>query len=151
MNTTRSLAGGLAGALLLTGMHQLVRYLDKDAPRMDLLGEEVIKKSLKQAGVKPPEGKRLYYTTLAGDILANSLYYSLAGAGRTKNTWVRGINLGLAAGLGGILLPKPLGLNPVYSNKTTRTRLLTVAYYLLGGLASAAVNSCMKRNIGNKS
>lgn len=145
MITTRALAGGLAGALILTGVHQLVRQFDKEAPRMDLMGEEAIRKSLKPAGIEPPKGDQLYYTTMAGDIVANTLYYSLVGLGRNKSTWARGIWLGLAAGIGGVLLPKPLGLNPVYSNKTNRTRLLTVGYYLLGGLASAAVNSCYRK------
>ena len=43
MKTSLALTGGLAGALLLTGVHQLVRLLDKkEAPRMDKMGEEAI-------------------------------------------------------------------------------------------------------------
>lgn len=144
MKNLLTLAGGLTGALLLTGVHQLVRQFDKEAPRMDLMGEEAIKKSLKPTDIEPPKGEKLYYTAMAGDIVANTLYYSLVGVGKAKNPWARGIWLGLAAGIGGVLLPKPLGLNPIYSNKTNRTRVLTVAYYLLGGLASAAIISCRK-------
>lgn len=145
MKQLLTLAGGLTGALILTGVHQLVRQFDKEAPRMDLLGEEALTDTLDAAGVTPPKGDKLYYTTMAGDIVGNALYYSLVGVGRDRNVWARGIWLGLAAGIGGVLLPKPLGLNPVYSNKTNRTRLLTVGYYLLGGLASAAVVSCAKK------
>jgi len=146
MKTSLALTGGLAGALLLTGVHQLVRLLDKkEAPRMDKMGEEAIAKSLKPVGITPPAGEKLYYTAMAGDVVANTLYYSLVGAGNVKSPWARGIWLGLSAGLGAVLLPKPLGLNPVYSNKTNRTRLLTVSYYLLGGLASAAVTCFLNR------
>lgn len=145
MKNLLTLAGGLTGALILTGVHQLVRQFDKEAPRMDLMGEEAVKKSLKPMGIEAPKGDKLYYSTMAGDIVANTFYYSLVGIGNKRNPWARGIWLGLAAGIGGVLLPTPLGLNPVYSNKTNRTRLLTVAYYLLGGLASAAVMSCAKK------
>ncbi|GAB3823275.1 hypothetical protein GCM10028895_29990 [Pontibacter rugosus] len=74
---------------------------------------------------------------LAGDVLSNSLYYSLAGTG--KDAWWRGAILGATAGAGAVLLPGPLGLGEEPSNRTTKTQAMTVGYYLLGGLVAAAI------------
>jgi hypothetical protein len=59
--------------------------------------------------------------------------------GRRKSILERGAALGLAAGLGALLLPKPLHLNEAYSNRTPRTQAMTVAYYLIGSLVAAAL------------
>ncbi|WP_317172766.1 hypothetical protein [Hymenobacter sp. HDW8] len=74
---------------------------------------------------------------MAGDLLSNGLYYSLVGTG--KNAWQRGLVLGLAAGIGGVVLPGPMGLGEAPSNRTPQTKLMTVAWYLIGGLAAAGV------------
>ena len=128
---------GLAGACTVTLIHETMRRLDPDAPRMDILGERAIAKIMEAAGTQPPAEEDLFKLTLAGDIVSNAAYYSLTGSG--KNAWWRGSLLGLAAGVGGITLPGPLGLGNGPSNRTTKTKVMTVAWYLLGGLATAAV------------
>lgn len=139
MRTLTALEGGLAGACALTIVHELVKRAVPAAPRMDLLGMTAIAKVLKSFGKNPPRERSLYYITMAGDIVSNSLYYSLAGVGKKKNSILRGTLLGLAAGLGAILLPKPMGLNPSYSSRTVQTQVMTVAWYTLGGFVSALI------------
>ena len=134
---------GLAGACAVTLIHETMRRLDPDAPRMDILGMRAIAKLMQAAKVEPPEDDKLFGLTLAGDIVSNAAYYSLTGSG--KDAWVRGGLLGLAAGVGGVVLPGPLGLGTEPSNRTTKTKVMTVAWYLLGGLASAAVARALKR------
>lgn len=134
-----ALGSGLAGAATVTLIHEAIKRVVPNAPRMDLLGMNALSKAIKNAGQNPPPPKKLYAWTMAGDILSNSLYYSLAGVGKGKNALLKGSLLGLAAGLGAVLLPKPLGLNEDYSNKTTSTKVMTIALYLAGGLISAAV------------
>ena len=128
---------GLAGACTVTLIHETMRRLDPDAPRMDILGMRAIAKIMEAANVTPPEEDKLFGITLAGDIVSNAAYFSLTGSG--KDAWVRGGLLGLAAGIGGVVLPGPLGLGTEPSNRATKTKVMTVAWYLLGGLASAAV------------
>jgi len=77
-------------------------------PRMDLLGMNALSKLLKRVANERLSTENLFKWTMAGDILANSVYYSLSGIGSKKNVWTRGIALGLAAGAGAIFLPKPL-------------------------------------------
>ena len=67
----------------------------------------------------------------------------LAGIGK-KGVWWRGPALGFLAGMGAVLLPKPLGLNREYSNRTPATKIMTIAWYLAGGLVSSAVASLLK-------
>jgi hypothetical protein len=139
MKALIALTGGLAGACIVTAMHQLIKKEDfKHAPRMDLLGMESLIKLAEKAHVKVPTGERLYNVTLAGDILSNTLYYSGIGIGK-KQTWLKGGVLGLVAGLGAVYLPKPLHLNEAHSNRTPKTQVLSVLYYLTGGVVAAGV------------
>lgn len=139
MKPSTALGSGLAGAAAVTLIHETVKKISPKAPRMDLLGMNALSKTLKNMDKNPPSNDKLYLWTIAGDLVSNSLYYSLAGVGKKKGALVRGSLLGLAAGLGAVLLPKPLGLNEAYSNRTTTTKIMTVALYLIGGLVTAAV------------
>lgn len=113
-----------------------------DAPRMDVLGMRSISELMQKADAEPPQDQEKLHTwALAGDLVSNSLYYSLAGSG--KDAWWRGAVLGAAAGAGAVLLPGPLGLGEEPSNKTTKTQAMAVGYYLLGGLVAAAVGHAL--------
>jgi hypothetical protein len=108
---------------------------------MDVLGMRAISKMMKKAGKEPPANDTLHTWALVGDVVSNSLYYSLSGTGR--DAWWRGALLGAGAGAGALLLPGPLGLGTDPSNRTTSTKAMTVAIYLLGGLVAAAVGSAL--------
>ena len=139
MKPAIALGSGLAGAATMTLLHETVKRIVPAAPRMDLLGMNALSKVIRNSGKNPPPQNKLYAMTLAGDILSNSIYYSLAGIGKEKSAVARGGILGLAAGLGAVLLPKPLGLEEDYSNRSTSTKIMTVGLYLAGGLITAAV------------
>jgi hypothetical protein len=149
MKVLHALLGGLAGACAITVLHQVIKNKDEEeAPRMDLLGMESITKLLNKAGVEVPDDNKLYYITMAGDIVSNTLYYSLTGVGE-KKVWFKGPLLGLAAGLGAVFLPKPMGLNEKHSNKTKETQLLSVLYYFTGGIISSAVVKLLGQQADN--
>jgi hypothetical protein len=131
-----ALLSGLAGAAALTTIHESVRQGVPTAPRMDLLGMQAIEHVLHALGRSTPGATQLHRAALGGDLLANGLYYSLVGAGRPSEAPLRGALLGLAAGLGAIVLPKPLGLSDKPSSRTTSTQAMTLAWYLAGGLAA---------------
>jgi hypothetical protein len=131
-----AILGGVAGAAALTLIHETVRRVDEDAPRMDLLGMDALSKSLEAVDADVPKKATLFKITMAGDIISNSLYYSLAGIGDEKTAPLKGAALGLAAGLGAVYLPKPLGLKEEPSNRTLETKLMTVGYYLAGGIVA---------------
>jgi hypothetical protein len=139
MKPTTALAGGLAGACAVTLIHETVKRVMPEPPRMDLLGMNAISKGLKKAGIHPPDSRALFAWALTGDLVSNALYYSLAGIGKRENVWVRGALLGLAAGAGAVFLPKPLGLSEKYSNKSTSTKLMTIGLYVAGALVTTAV------------
>ncbi|HEX8460453.1 MAG TPA: hypothetical protein VF623_03450 [Segetibacter sp.] len=144
MKFSSAIVGGFAGSVALTILHESVRKVNKDAPRMDKMGMEAIEKTLEKVNVEVPEEKDLFKITMAGDLISNALYYSLAGFGSKKQVLLRGGLLGLAAGFGAVYLPKPLGLDPAPSNRTTETKLLTVAWYLTGGLVAAFASKAME-------
>src|SRR5215208_1738050 len=126
MKPISALGGGLAGATAITLLHESLKKIVPQAPRIDLLGMNAISRGLKAAGMKTPNENRLFTWALAGDLVSNSLYYSLSGVGRQKNVWIKSSLMGLAAGIAAVALPGPLGLNGKHSNKTTATKLITV-------------------------
>ncbi|MFB9993155.1 hypothetical protein ACFFLM_14375 [Deinococcus oregonensis] len=130
---------GLAGAVTVTLLNETVRRRVPHAPRIERIGERALSQSLELLDVTPPRGAALYRWTLLGDLLSNSIYFGLAALGKPDGTWKRGGALGLAAGVGAVVLPQPLGLGRQPGSRQPFTPLLTVAWYLAGGLAAAAV------------
>lgn len=140
--------GGLAGACALTLLNEGVKKLDKDAPKMDLLGMNAVARLMKGNSLVTQAADKLFPIALAGDLVSNSLYYSMAESGDRKSTLVRGTLLGIAAGLGAVLLPKTLGIDEDATGRTTKTKILTVAWYVIGGLvAAAAINAMENRKV----
>jgi hypothetical protein len=133
-----ALIGGLVGAVTLTVIHETARRVLPDAPRMDTLGRRALALALEGMGVEPPPYATLQGLALAGDLVSNTLYYALAGVGSPAGAMARGAALGATAGLGAVVLPPRMGLGWRPSGATARTRTLTVAWYLAGGLAAAA-------------
>jgi len=137
MKLLASLVGGLAGAVTITVLHEIIHKIDPSAPRMDLVGKAVTEKLMQRTG-KPAMGKKqLYAGSLAGSIMANTLYYSLAGLGHKPLSV--GSMLGLTAGAGAITLPAKLGLNGIHSSGSMKRKWMTMALYFTGGLVAAAV------------
>ncbi|HKH61818.1 MAG TPA: hypothetical protein VKA49_13350, partial [Flavitalea sp.] len=56
----------------------------------------------------------------------------------------RGAALGLAAGVGALKLSEPFGLDDTPISKSTRRKVLTVAWYLAGGLVTALILEKMR-------
>jgi hypothetical protein len=137
MKVPQKFISGLVGALALTASHEILRKTQPNAPRMDQLGKQSLIKianNLNLSLTRKPS--TLHNITLAGDVLGNALYYSIITRSSGKQIWNRSVLLGLLAGIGAIVLPKPLGLNPQASNRSTKTRWLTLALYLEGALVT---------------
>ena len=134
----KKLIGGLAGAIALNIIHETYRRFDDKAPRVELIGEEAVTKIFKVSGCEAPTGNKLYATALIGDVVSNAAYFSLIGIGKKKNVITRGAIYGAAAGAGALLLTEPLGLKDAPVTRSTRTKVLTVCWYLIGGIVAAA-------------
>lgn len=133
-----SMLAGAAGATALTFIHQSARSMTPHAPRMDVLGKRVLRNAHQRLGGDAPSDHDLERQALAGDIVANAAYYSLVGAGDRSLVWARGVALGLAAGLGAIFLPSRIGIGDPPNAERRDTQLMTVAWYLAGGVVAAA-------------
>jgi hypothetical protein len=131
---TNALTAGWIGAATTNVLHETLRRTASDAPRVDLLGMQALAKMLHGKG---PKGDALYVATLAGDLVANSLYFSALGVAPRTHVVRYGLFAGLLAGLGAVALPAPLGLDTKTTSRTTMTKLLTIALYTAGGLAAA--------------
>jgi hypothetical protein len=150
MQTLPALGGGLAGACTLTLLHEITRRIDPEAPRMDKIGIKAVDKGLKSARLNVPGKDKLFNWALAGDLIGNALYFSSAGTGSKKQVWQKAALLGLSAGLGAILLPKPLGLDGEAVNQSPRAKAITLGLYIVGGLVTAATINLLNKKTNKK-
>ena len=139
MKASAALAGGLAGTLTVASIHEALRRVTGNAPRMDILDMELIRKGLKSLNKEVPGEDELQRWAVTGELFCDTAYYSIAGIGDEKGVWLRGALLGLVAGVTAVVLLKPLRLPYQPSNKTTVTQLMTIGLYLMGGLVAAAI------------
>jgi len=145
MKVIQNILGGLAGAFTLNILHETMRRLDEDAPRIDLVGQEALSRVIMAGGLTPPSGAALYVSTLAADVSSNALYYSFIGHGKDENLLIRGAAFGLAAGVGALKLTPALGLDDEPVNRTSKTKVMTVGWYVAGGLAAALVIRMLRK------
>jgi hypothetical protein len=143
------LLAGLVGALTVTVLNESVRRMMPHAPRIDVIGERGLTKVLRAVGITPPQGRTLYWSTLAADLISNSLFYSLVGVGRPEGAGNRGLLLGLGAGVGAAGLPPRIGLGHPPGERWPLTPLLTACWYLAGGLATAVPLNVLHRRNGS--
>lgn len=141
----KSLIAGFAGAAALNILHETLRKLDPDAPRLDLVGKEALKKSAVAMDVAPPTGDRLYGITLAGDVLTNASYFAAIGMGGKKFMLLRAIGAGVSAGITAVKAPKPMGLNDQHVANTDKRQMMTIGYYVFGSLVTAGVLALMTK------
>ena len=149
MKVSAAVAGGLAGTLTVASLHEALRRVTPDAPRMDLLDMELIRKGLKSIHKEVPEEDELERWAVGGELVCDTAYYGLTGMGGKKGIWLRGALLGLVAGVTAVVLPKPLGLPEEPSNKTLATQLMTIGLYLIGGLVAAATTQLIEEAQNN--
>ena len=102
------------------------------APRMDVVGMRMLARDKETVGTPA-----LNNLALAGDLVFNSAYYSMA------TTWMRGAALGIVAGVGALVLPRKLGLGDPPKSELLSNQVMTVAWYVLGGLAAAWTAKCL--------
>lgn len=145
MSRVKNILAGLGGAIALNIIHESLKKRDNNMPRVDLLGEEALEKSLDYFDAEIADEETLYKTTLAGDLISNTLYYSAIGSGDPKHLWPRAIAMGITAGIGAITLPEPLGLDETPVTRSTKTKALTISYYLAGALITAAIVKAMNK------
>lgn len=139
------LLSGLGGAVALNALHETVRQTEPKAPHVQKLGERSIQKITKAMDVPTPTGNVLYATAMAGNLTANMLYYSLIGTAKAEAVWALGAALGALAGTGAVTLAGPLGLGDAPVRRTATTAVLTVAWYVVGGLATTSIFSWLNR------
>jgi hypothetical protein len=111
---------------------------------MDLVGVRALRRWFGAGGGRPA-GPELLQMALAGDLVANTLYYAAVDAPTEGETWRRAAVLGVAAGVGALVLPQPMGLgHPPHSDRV-ENQAMTVAWYVMGALAAAVAANAARR------
>ena len=144
MKLVSSVAGGLAGALSVRLVQEILRRIDPTAPRLDLLRKQAAFKIADKINGKPVEAANVNRFSAAGDIIGNTIYFSLTAAAG-KRALPAGSLLGLGMGAGALTLPTKLGLNSYFVAGTRKRKLMTMGMYLIGGLVAASVSRCPRK------
>jgi hypothetical protein len=144
MRVISSMAGGLAGALSVRLIQELLKKVDPSAPRLDLLRKQAAFKIADRVNNGSTDAGKLKGLCAAGDIIGNTLYFSLTAAAGKRAIPVGSI-LGLGMGAGAITLPSKLGLNSWFTGGTRKRKLMTMGLYLIGGLVAASVSRCFNK------
>jgi hypothetical protein len=145
MRIVKAIASGLVGALTLTLINEAARRVYPEAPHAEKLGMRWVAMKFRKLDQPVPDRKKLYWLALTDDLFSNTAYYSLVGAGRREGAWVRGALLGTGGGIGAVVLPPKMNLGKGPTARANATRVMTVTWYLLGGLAAAAAFNLFDR------
>jgi hypothetical protein len=132
MSKVAALIGGIAGALVIKGIHELVKKLDKDVPHFDTMDLDAPRKHNFFSGDSdvPP---KYFSGGITGGIFNNAMHHSMSGLS-DKNTDARSGILGIASGLGAIYLPEFLGLNKEHKGASEKKHEALIAIYSLAGV-----------------
>lgn len=139
----RSVTSGAVGALTLTAIHEVARRRLADAPRMDVVGMRALRQFVPALRHDAPRSSRLHRLALAGDLAANTLYYSAIPARDAATTWTRAALLGLAAGASALFVPERAGLGNPPNSEVRANQAMTIAWYVAGALAAAVAANKM--------
>jgi hypothetical protein len=139
----KSLMSGAVGAAALTLVHEAGRRRLPYAPRLDVLGMRALRR-MSPFEHEAPRSSRLRRWALAGDLIANSLYYAAIPARTRRATWGRAAALGLAAGAGALMAPSRLGLGDAPGSERRANQAMTMAWYVAGAMAAAAAANGMR-------
>jgi hypothetical protein len=139
-----NLAAGLAASMTVGGLQHLARWLMRDAPRMDVMGQRLLEKGFVRLGRQPPRSTRLL-SWAVGNLGSDTVFFALVGAGDPKRPLVRGVWVGALAGAAAVLLPPLLGLSSRHTARTAKTAAATVGTYVAAGLAAAGALQASRR------
>ena len=137
---------GLAGAIAVNVLHEILRKTVKGAPHINEIGEEIVEKSLKDTDFPTDDKDKVYAAAMTGDLISNALYYASFAPGKSTGSLIGStLTSGLLAGAGAVLLPEKLGLNDEPTAGTDKKKLMTVGYYLLGAVVAAGVYRALEQ------
>ena len=140
-SSAKSLFSGFIGACTVTLINEVARRYSSQAPRLDLLGMRALDTALRTLQVPVSSESQLRVLALLGDLATNTLYYRQIAHGHTTSLWLRGVMLGSGVGIGVLVLSPLLGFGTAPVARTQATCLMTIGWYLAGGLAAAGVAS----------
>ncbi len=139
------MVSGLVGAAAVTGLNYLGQRITPQAPRLDALGRNAVRKTSNAVIGTTPDESTVHAAALGGDLISNSMIYSLAGVGRAKRPELRGLLAGLAMGAAVVVLAPMLGLGRRTTGIGTKGKAMAVGQYALGGLAAGLAHRAQRK------
>ena len=136
---------GLAGAAVLTAIHETARRVVPHPPRTDVLGSRAIAAGFRRVGLTPPRANALYALAMAADVVSNGAIYATVPVGDDRSAYRRGLVIGLLTGVTALVLPPLIGLGHMPGRKAPYTQLTALAWYAAGGYAAAAAGRWLRR------
>jgi hypothetical protein len=133
MRAISAIAGGVAGALAVALIHQILKKLDEEAPHLDALGLT----SATDANHALGSGSATT-STVGTSLLSNTLYYGMAGYSDKKMAHQDSL-LSHAEGIGALYGPKLLGGTEASSSPAEKHSKVTSFLHAIGGFIATKV------------
>lgn len=132
MSKVAALIGGIAGALVIKGIHELVKKIDSDVPHFESMDLDTPQKNNFLSGDSdtPP---KFFSGGITGDIFNNAIHSSISGLSDHSTDVKTGL-LGVASGIGAIYIPEVLGLNKEHHGASEKKHEALRAIYGLAGV-----------------
>ena len=122
------IGSGLVGATSVAALNYVASRFLPGAPRLDVLGLQLVTAAFKKLGIQPPSGLPATALALLGSLASNSMFYGLVGLGGPKTAWLRGGALGVelsatdSARVGPGHGPCRANITPRFRDRQTRDR-----------------------------
>jgi hypothetical protein len=117
---------------------------------MDVLGMRALRRWIPPLAHERPRSTRLRRIALAADLIANAVYYAGVAARSSSETYTRAAAMGVAAGIGAVVMPQRIGLGVPPESEHRANQVMTVAWYTAGALAAAVVANSMRHRRRSK-
>ncbi|MDB5191453.1 MAG: hypothetical protein JWQ96_1016 [Segetibacter sp.] len=133
MRAISAIAGGLAGAVAVALIHQILKKLDEEAPHLDALGLTSASDSQNALSTGNTSG-----SNVSTGLLGNVLYYGMAGYGEKRMDHKEGL-MSHAEGIGALYGPKLLGGSEASKGPADKHGKVTAFLHSLGGFVATKV------------
>jgi len=127
-------------SLVPTAIHESARRLIPRASRLDSLGRQGLVRVIRGFGARAPGRDELQAVALVGDLVGNAgLFAAALAVSSPRSAPVRGAMVGVLAGLATLMVPPQLKIGPRPGQLPPVTRVMTVGFYVGGGLVAGLV------------
>lgn len=144
MNLLKTITAGFIGSVTLNFLHERTMTIATNVKAQMKVNGNLDLDSFEQINEPLFNNTENYDQNLLRNIISNTFFFSTIGFGKPKNFYLRGISLGLAAGLSAAATGDNGALNQQKITLRNKSNVRNTIIYVAGGLVTASILSLFK-------